>query len=459
MAQLQWQDVNAQSNVMGDIASQFMQTAKETAQRIGQGLNPFDVSNNYVTPQEYFSKDWADNFMNQQTEMWNRFNQQQEEFNQEKQNFFNQREQWLNEKEELINQISSNNPAVGDYRSAQEPITNSGSTSSGSKQMNEGQQAFYSTFRNNGLSHNQAMAIMANINAENSWRDSLVYGNHQDGKRRAYGALSWQGGREVALLKQLQDSGLYNPNTGKIVNNAQSAKIQAEYILSEMRGSQSGSLGNWMKQGDASFGKLAQDFSDRFVRPSRKAHIQQARREAYNSFYSMYGSNPTQGVNEKGTYTNRNPAGTATVPYKMDTSYDPYKGVTQKAQRASEFALANAGAKSTANCALYVNNALRAQGISIYGHGKDVANNLLKRKDFQQIQYSKDYQPMIGDVMSLPSSSNPQYGHVAIYTKNGWVSDFKQKNSYGNTGTTSQAVWNNIQSGKAVPIIARHIAI
>lgn len=458
MANLQWQDVNAQSNSMGEIANQFMQTAKDTVSKIGMGINPFDVSNNYVTPQEYFSKDWADKFMNQQTDMWNRFNEQQELFQQERDSFNQQRSQWLDEKENLINQLSANNPTTGDYRSAQEPSNNTGSLGS-IKNMNEGQQAFYDTFRKNGLSHNQSMAIMANIQAENSWRDNLVYGNHQDGKRRAYGALSWQGGREVALLKQLQDKGLYDPRTGTITNNAQSARIQAEYILTEMKGSQSGSLGNWMKQGHESFGKLAQDFSDRFVRPSRSAKVQQARREAYNTFYSKYGASPTEGTNQQGIYTNKNPAGTATVPYKMNTSYDPYKGVSKKAIQASEFALARAGAKSTANCALYVNNALRAQGISIYGHGKDVANNLLKRKDFQQIQYSKDYQPMIGDVMSLPSSSQPQYGHVAIYTKNGWVSDFKQKNSYGNTGTTSQAVWNNIQSGKAVPIIARHIAI
>lgn len=133
-------------------------------------------------------------------------------------------------------------------------------------------------------------------------------------------------------------------------------------------------------------------------------------------------------------------------------------GVDEKVSKAADFALKNAADRSLKACALYVNNALRAQGIRSSGNGVDVASNLLKSgQGFHQVAYSKDYVPKIGDVMSMKSNSKSghNWGHVAIYTKEGWVSDFKQGEKYGNTGAASAQYWKEIQSGKIVPIIAR----
>lgn len=133
-------------------------------------------------------------------------------------------------------------------------------------------------------------------------------------------------------------------------------------------------------------------------------------------------------------------------------------GVDEKVSKAADFALKNAADRSLKNCALYVNNALRAQGIRVNGHGVAVAGNLIKSgQGFHQVAYSKDYVPQIGDVMSMKSNSRSghNYGHVAIYTKDGWVSDFKQGEKYGNTGAPNAQYWKEIQSGKIVPIIAR----
>lgn len=133
-------------------------------------------------------------------------------------------------------------------------------------------------------------------------------------------------------------------------------------------------------------------------------------------------------------------------------------GVDEKVSKAADFALKNAADRSLKNCALYVNNALRAQGIRSSGDGVDVASNLLKSgQGFHQVAYSKDYVPQIGDVMSMKSNSKSghNWGHVAIYTKEGWVSDFKQGEKYGNTGAANAQYWKEIQSGKIVPIIAR----
>lgn len=133
-------------------------------------------------------------------------------------------------------------------------------------------------------------------------------------------------------------------------------------------------------------------------------------------------------------------------------------GVDEKVSKAADFALKNAADRSLKNCALYVNNALRAQGIRVNGHGVAVAGNLIKSgQGFHQVAYSKDYVPQIGDVMSMKSNSKSghNWGHVAIYTKEGWVSDFKQGEKYGNTGAANAQYWKEIQSGKIVPIIAR----
>lgn len=133
-------------------------------------------------------------------------------------------------------------------------------------------------------------------------------------------------------------------------------------------------------------------------------------------------------------------------------------GIDDKMSKAADFAVNHAAKRSLKQCALYVNNALRAQGIRSSGNGVDVASNLLKSgQGFHQVAYSKDYVPQIGDVMSMKSNSKSghNWGHVAIYTKDGWVSDFKQGEKYGNTGAASAQYWKEIQSGRIVPVIAR----
>ena len=156
-----------------------------------------------------------------------------------------------------------------------------------------------------------------------------------------------------------------------------------------------------------------------------------------------------------GTLSGNNTSGTSSGGNVVSNMVS---GVDDKVSKAADFALKNAADRSLKQCALYVNNALRAQGIRSSGNGVDVASNLLKSgQGFHQVAYSKDYVPQIGDVMSMKSNSRSghNYGHVAIYTKDGWVSDFKQGEKYGNTGAANAQYWKEIQSGKIVPVIAR----
>lgn len=133
------------------------------------------------------------------------------------------------------------------------------------------------------------------------------------------------------------------------------------------------------------------------------------------------------------------------------------KKTAETAQAAADYATSHALKASAEKCAEYVNNALRAQGIKIWGHGRDVADNLLKTGKFQSIAYNENYTPQKGDVMSMPSSSKSKhnYGHAAIFNGKYWVSDFIQTNKRGNTAAPSDAYFNDIRSGKITPVIAR----
>lgn len=133
---------------------------------------------------------------------------------------------------------------------------------------------------------------------------------------------------------------------------------------------------------------------------------------------------------------------------------------SKETANAADHATANALLKSAKKCALYVNNALRAQGLKIQGNGHEVANNLLKsNQGFKRVTYDKNYVPVKGDVMSMPSydpkKQGHSYGHVAIYDGKQWVSDFKQGNKYGNTGAAAQGYYNMIQKDPSKATIAR----
>ncbi|WP_225739046.1 phage tail tip lysozyme [Psychrobacter sp. FME13] len=132
-----------------------------------------------------------------------------------------------------------------------------------------------------------------------------------------------------------------------------------------------------------------------------------------------------------------------------------------EALRAADYAIKNAANESLGKCAEYVNNAFQAQGLKASGHGVDVATNLRKGNEgkFEDVAYDENYQPQVGDVMSMPSSkkSKHNYGHAAIYTKDGWVSDYKQGEKYGNTAAPNSDYYEDIQSGRIKPTISRMI--
>lgn len=143
------------------------------------------------------------------------------------------------------------------------------------------------------------------------------------------------------------------------------------------------------------------------------------------------------------------------------------QSASKKTAAAADYAVSHALNESTGKCAKAVNDSLRSQGISIQGHGKDVATNLIKSSQgFTSVAYDENYKPQIGDVMSMGTYSaahkaqqlkkyGVEAGHVAIYTSKGWVSDFKQGEKYGNTGAANAEYYKAIKAGTLKPTIAR----
>lgn len=121
-------------------------------------------------------------------------------------------------------------------------------------------------------------------------------------------------------------------------------------------------------------------------------------------------------------------------------------------------------------CATIVTNSLQNAGIDTkgrLGNGRDVAGNLLQRRPdlFEAVQYSKDYVPQKGDIMSI-SGDDPvtkarhlkKYGavmgHVAIYDGEKWVSQINQRQR-GNTAAPNDAYYQGILNGTNKVTIAR----
>lgn len=133
--------------------------------------------------------------------------------------------------------------------------------------------------------------------------------------------------------------------------------------------------------------------------------------------------------------------------------------VHAKAMAAARSAQANAHASPTGWCGSHVNQSFRKQGIKMSGNGADVARNAINSKQgFQEVKYSANYQPQVGDIMSLPrgKGQSAEYGHVAIWNGSYWVSDYKQVRMRGNTAATNDTSWKNIRLGISVPTIARY---
>lgn len=134
------------------------------------------------------------------------------------------------------------------------------------------------------------------------------------------------------------------------------------------------------------------------------------------------------------------------------------------AEKTAEFAEKNARAldKYTGECAKYINNAVQAfaKNYKRAGSGIDVARNAVATGKYKWVKFDENYTPQVGDIQSMSSWTKLglKHGHSAMFTKNGWVSDAKQK-TYGDgrIGAAGYDQYNKLKSGMGQLMIARPI--
>lgn len=100
--------------------------------------------------------------------------------------------------------------------------------------------AVYNAYVNAGLSHNQALAVTAEVGRENSFNANVLFGNHIDPARdkngnkiRNLGMLSWNQGRDNMLEGFLKQNGVMK--NGVMEQTQANLDAQARFSVREMK--------------------------------------------------------------------------------------------------------------------------------------------------------------------------------------------------------------------------------
>ena len=111
----------------------------------------------------------------------------------------------------------------------------------------------------------------------------------------------------------------------------------------------------------------------------------------------------------------------------------PYLDVRKFTQKLTSIS----SSSSTAKCARSIRIALQSAGAKVVNHPVAASDwgPTLKNIGYQQIKPAFD-QPRVGDIYIIKKTQKHVYGHIAAYTGQQWVSDFRQK---------SHAVYSNDQ--------------
>lgn len=130
--------------------------------------------------------------------------------------------------------------------------------------------AVYRAYRNAGLSHNQALAITAEVGRENDFNPRVLFGSHTDpaanangGAIRNVGMLSWNQGRDTRLLDQLARAG--GLRNGAMAQTQENLNAQAAFSVSEMRGQYRGKLKDFWNNPNANPEQFARVLGPRYI--------------------------------------------------------------------------------------------------------------------------------------------------------------------------------------------------
>jgi len=122
-------------------------------------------------------------------------------------------------------------PSSTSTSSSTRPSGNTG----GSQTQMEVAQTLVTEFKAQGLSGEGAKLATAEIGRENSLNINTILGTHDDGGVTAYGAISWQGGRERVLFDELRSRGIAPTKEGLARSGDEGIKANAAAMVKEMK--------------------------------------------------------------------------------------------------------------------------------------------------------------------------------------------------------------------------------
>lgn len=264
---VKWNDIQANYNAMQSFLNGSSQMVNSIPQ--SQPMVQSALSRRGIYSPEMQQREWQDNGeLNEaiaQRSALNRQRMQEYQYMPEQAQMASQRE---------FEPVKNNTSAVP---------TNTGSSGKFKGKFSSNQQAFYDSLVKGGLSHNQALATMMNVQAENDFMNKYLFGSHRDGQKRAYGALSWQGGREIPLINSLKKEGLIS--NGAIVNSPRVMELQAQHFLNELRGAEKNNATWFMQNGNADPFVLARALNKKVIRSNQSASTLAGREKAYKRFW------------------------------------------------------------------------------------------------------------------------------------------------------------------------------
>lgn len=152
-----------------------------------------------------------------------------------------------------------------------------------------------SEFKAQGLSDEGARLALAEIGRENSLRKDLILGTHDDGGVKAYGAVSWQGGREKVLMDELRARGIDPSEAGLAGSGDEGLKANAAAMIKEISARGHTDLLELLKKPnltEAEKDKVRQMFKDEYFVYNQSIPLQRSR-DWYETVGGMTAPPPT----------------------------------------------------------------------------------------------------------------------------------------------------------------------
>lgn len=200
----------------------------------------------------------------------------------------------------------------GDPDTNTETTTGGAGANTSAKQQEVAGLMYEELVTNQGVSPDAAKLMISEMGRENGLNRSTILGTHDDGGETAYGAVSWQGGREQMLMDNLEAAG-HSPNVeGLRASGDEGVQINAATMLQDI------------KQRGKDYGGEHQELADLMAKDSLNDGEKDRVRSLMKSRYFIYSpSIPLQRSRDWSDTVDKMTLGSAEPPTPPRVSSDP----------------------------------------------------------------------------------------------------------------------------------------